>query len=415
MSRNQALYTRSLASSLREALSDTPVVCLAGPRQCGKTTLARVLKPERAFVSLDHPPFLDAASADPAGFIGSLPRDVTIDEVQRAPGLLPAIKLAVDTDRRPGRFLLTGSADLLLVPSVTESLAGRMEVVRLMPLSESEKERRPGGFLRDFLEGRLQPSLRPGTGPTAPELATRLTAGGYPEPLTRTPARARQWHRQYMRGIVDRDVLDVSNVRAADQVGRLLEILAVRNGELFNASRVARDLGLQRVTVLEYVSVLERLFLVRRLLPWHRNPGKRLIKSPKTHLIDSGLAATLAQLSTGDWLTKRQRMGHLLESFVVQQFVAQAGWTDPDLRFWHYRDKDRCEVDLVITLGSRTWGVEVKATSTPGQSAGKGLRRLATLCGDDFEAGIVLYNGGDILPLAADRMLAVPFSELWTR
>lgn len=415
MSRNQTLYTRSLASALREALSDTPVVCLVGPRQCGKTTLARVLKPERAFVSLDHPPFLDAASADPAGFMGSLPRDVTIDEVQRAPGLLPAIKLAVDTDRRPGRFLLTGSADLLLVPSVTESLAGRMEVVRLMPLSESEKERRPGGFLRDFLEGRLQPSLRPGTGPTAPELATRLTAGGYPEPLTRTPARARQWHRQYVRGIVDRDVLDVSNVRAADQVGRLLELLAVRNGELFNASRVARDLGLQRVTVLEYVSVLERLFLVRRLLPWHRNPGKRLIKSPKTHLIDSGLAATLAQLSAGDWLTKRQRMGHLLESFVVQQFVAQAGWTDPDLRFWHYRDKDGCEVDLVITLGSRTWGVEVKATSTPGQSAGKGLRRLAALCGDDFEAGIVLYNGGDILPLAADRMLAVPFSELWTR
>ncbi len=415
MSRNQALYTRSLASALREALSDTPVVCLAGPRQCGKTTLARVLKPERAFVSLDHPPFLDAASADPAGFVGSLPRDVTIDEVQRAPGLLPAIKLAVDTDRRPGRFLLTGSADLLLVPSVTESLAGRMEVVRLMPLSESEKERRPGGFLRDFLEGRLQPSLRPGTGPSAPELATRLTAGGYPEPLTRTPARARQWHRQYVRGIVDRDVLDVSNVRAADQVGRLLELLAVRNGELFNASRVARDLGLQRVTVLEYVSVLERLFLVRRLLPWHRNPGKRLIKSPKTHLIDSGLAATLAQLSAGDWLTKRQRMGHLLESFVVQQFVAQAGWTDPDLRFWHYRDKDGCEVDLVITLGSRTWGVEVKATSTPGQSAGKGLRRLAALCGDDFEAGIVLYNGGDILPLATDRMLAVTFSELWTR
>ncbi|MCY3601187.1 MAG: ATP-binding protein [Gemmatimonadetes bacterium] len=415
MSRNQALYARTLASALREALSDTPVVCLAGPRQCGKTTLARVLKPERAFVSLDHPPFLDAASADPAGFMDSLPRDVTIDEVQRAPGLLPAIKLAVDTDRRPGRFLLTGSADLLLVPSVTESLAGRMEVVRLMPLSESEKERRPGGFLRDFLEGRLQPSLRPGTGPTAPALATRLTAGGYPEPLTRTPARARQWHRQYVRGIVDRDVLDVSNVRAADQVGRLLELLAVRNGELFNASRVARDLGLQRVTVLEYVSVLERLFLVRRLLPWHRNPGKRLIKSPKTHLIDSGLAATLAQLSAGDWLTKRQRMGHLLESFVVQQFVAQAGWTDPDLRFWHYRDKDGCEVDLVITLGSRTWGVEVKATSTPGQSAGKGLRRLAALCGDDFEAGIVLYNGGDILPLATDRMLAVPFSELWTR
>ena len=402
--------------ALREAMSDTPVVCLAGPRQCGKTTLARVLMPERAFVSLDHPPFLDAASADPAGFVDSLPGEVIIDEIQRAPGLLPAIKLSVDTDRRPGRFLLTGSADLLLVPSVTESLAGRMEVVRLMPLSESEKERRPGRFLRDFLAGRLRPSLRPGiAAPPAPELAARLVAGGYPEPLTRTPVRARQWHRQYVRSIVDRDVLDVSNVRIADQVGRLLELLAARNGELFNASRVARDLGLDRATVLEYVSVLERLFLVRRLLPWHRNPGKRLVKSPKAHLIDSGLAATLAQLSAGDWLTKRQRMGHLLESFAVQQFVAQAGWTDPGLRFRHYRDRDGREVDLVITLGSRTWGVEVKATSTPGRSAGAGLRRLAALCGEDFEAGMVLYNGSDILPLAEERMLAVPFSELWTR
>ena len=415
MSRN-SLYPRSMNKALREAMSDTPVVCLAGPRQCGKTTLARLLMPERAFVSLDHPPFLDAASADPVGFVDSLPGEVTIDEIQRAPGLLPAIKLSVETDRRPGRFLLTGSADLLLVPSVTESLAGRMEVVRLMPLSESEKERRPGRFLRDFLAGRLRPSLRPGTAaPPAPELAARLVAGGYPEPLTRTPARARQWHRQYVRSIVDRDVLDVSNVRTADQVGRLLELLAVRNGELFNASRVARDLALDRATVSEYVSVLERLFLVRRLLPWHRNPGKRLIKSPKIHLIDSGLAATLAQLSAGDWLTKRQRMGHLIESFAVQQFVAQAGWTDPDLRFWHYRDKDGREVDLVITLGSRTWGVEVKATSTPGRSAGAGLRRLAALCGEDFEAGIVLYNGSDILPLAEERMVAVPFSELWTR
>ena len=415
MTQDLALYRRSVASVLREALSDTPVVCLAGPRQSGKTTLARVLMPERSFVSLDHPPYLDAASADPAGFVDSLPREVTIDEIQRAPGLLPAIKLSVDMDRRPGRFLLTGSADLLLLPSVTESLAGRMEVVRLMPLSESEKERRPGRFLGDFLDGQLLPSHRARMAPAAPELAARLVAGGYPEPLTRTPTRARQWHRQYVRSIVDRDVLEVSKVRVADQVGHLLELLAVRNGELFNASGLARDLGLNRDTVAEYVSVLERVFLVRRLRAWHRNPGKRLVKAPKIHLIDSGLAATLAQLSASDWLTKRQRMGHLLESFVVEQLVAQAGWTHPDVRFWHYRDRDGHEVDLVVTLGSRTWGVEVKATSTPGRSAGPGLRRLAALCGDDFEAGIVVYNGNDILPLAEERMLAVPLSELWAR
>lgn len=415
MSPSQALYPRSIAAALHEALSDTPVVCLTGPRQSGKTTLARDVAPERSFVSLDHAPYLDAASADPAGFVSSLPREVTIDEIQRAPGLLPQIKHSVDTDRQPGRFLLTGSADLLLLPSVTESLAGRMEVVRLMPLSESEKERRPGRFLRDFVAGRIEPSMRRRTASAAPELAARLVAGGYPEPLTRTPERARQWHRQYVRSLVDRDVLDVSNVRVADRVGRLLELLAVRNGELLNASGLARDLRLHRETVSEHISVLERLFLVRRLLPWHRNPGKRLVKAPKIHLIDSGLAATLAQLSAAEWLTKRQRMGHLLESFVVQQFAAQASWTHPDLRFWHYRDRDGREVDLVMTLGSRTWGVEVKATGSPGRSVGPGLRRLADECGDDFEAGIVLYNGSDTLSLAEKRMLAVPLRELWAR
>lgn len=415
MTENSELYPRSMASALREALSDTPVVCLAGPRQSGKTTLARVLMPDRFFVSLDHPPYLDAATADPAGFVAGLPRNVTIDEIQRAPGLLPVIKLSVDTDRHPGRFLLTGSADLLLLPSVTESLAGRMEVVRLLPLSESEKERRPGRFLNDILTGRLTPSLRPTRRPDVPDLGARLVAGGYPEPLTRTPARARQWHRQYVRGIVDRDVLDVSTVRVAERVGHLLELLAVRCGELFNVSGLARDLRLHRDTVSEYVAVLERLFLVRRLRPWHRNPGKRLVKAPKIHLVDSGLAATLAHLSAADWLAKRQRMGHLLESFVVQQCAAQAEWTHPDLRLWHYRDKDGIEVDLVITLGSRTWGIEVKAASTPGRSAGAGLRRLAKLCGDDFEAGFVLYNGPDIIQLAEERMLAVPLRELWTR
>ena len=412
-----ALYPRPLVSVLHDALTDTPVVCLTGPRQSGKTTLVRAMMPDRPYFSLDHPPYLSAARADPAGFVAALPREVTIDEIQRAPELLPAIKLSVDLDRRPGRFVLTGSANLLLVPTVTESLAGRMEIARLMPLSEAEKERRPGLFLADLLSGAITPALRAAGQLADPsDLARRLVSGGYPEPLARSPARARQWHRQYIQSIVDRDVLDVGRVRDADGVARLLGLLAVRNGELLNTAGLSRELGLHRSTVREYIAVLERLFLVRRLLPWHRNVGRRrLVRTPKMHVVDSGLAATLAGLGSGDWIGKRDRMGHLLESFVAQQLMTLAGWTDPDIRFWHFRDKDGQEVDLVMTLGSRTWGIEVKATSTPGRSAGRGMARLAALCGDDFEGGILLYNGRDILPLADERMLAVPLSELWER
>ena len=415
MDASRSLFPRSLEPVIREALADTPVVCVLGPRQSGKTTLVRQLAPERAYVSLDEHNYHQTALTDPAGFVASLPETVTLDEVQRAPALLPAIKHAVDRDRRPGRFVLTGSANLLLVPTVTESLAGRMEIAQLHPLTESEKARAPGRFLSDLINGAIEPGIRPEAAPDVPSLPDRLVAGGYPEPLTRTPVRSRQWHRQYLRSIIDRDVRDVARVRDAHELSRLLELLALRSAGLLNTSNLADTLGLDRSTVNHYIAVLERLFLVRRFPAWHRNPAKRLVRAPKVHLFDTGLAATLADLTAYDWLGRRNRMGHLLESFVVQQLTAQATWTEPDLRFWHYRDKDRVEVDLVITRGQKTWGIEVKAARTLTSGDGKGLVRLADRCGEDFVFGVLLYAGRDCLPLAHRRMLAVPLSELWER
>ena len=407
------LLPRSLAPAVHEALADTPVVCLLGPRQSGKTTLAQHVAPDRAFVSLDEHNYHRTAVEDPAGFVASLPRAVTLDEVQRAPALLSAIKRTVDRDRRPGRFLLTGSANLLLVPTVAESLAGRMEMVQLHPLSESEKARRPGRFLQALLEGAFEPGIGPETDPAEPTLAERLVAGGYPEPLARPPRRARQWHRQYLRAVIERDVRDVARVRDAGDLARLLELLALRSAELHNASALAGDLGVRRDTIDHHVAVLERLFLVRRLPAWRRDQARRLVTSAKVHLLDSGLAATLAGLTAGDWLDRRDRMGHLLESFVVQQLVAQAGWTDPDLRFWHFRDKDRVEVDVVVTRGRKTWGIEVKAARAVTSGDGRGLVRLAERCGDDFESGVLLYAGRDVFPLRDERLRAVPLSRLW--
>lgn len=413
MDEETKLYKRSLEPVLDAALSDTPAVCLLGPRQCGKTTLAKQLSPTRTFISMDEENYFKTASSDPSGFINSLPETVTIDEIQRVPELLPSIKYAIDQNRNPGRFLLTGSANLLFLPRVSESLAGRMETIYLHPLSESEKERGPGGFLQRFINGAFQPEITGMQPPRGLELPERLLQGGYPEPLTRTPQRARQWHRQYLKSMLERDVQDIARIKDVHELERLLERLALHPASLLNMSGLAQELGLYRSTVEHYLLILERLFLVRRLPAWHRNAAKRLVKTPKIHLIDSGLTATLSGLDAKDWNAKRNLMGHLLESFAVQQIIAQSSWTDPDLRFWHYRDKDKVEVDLVITQGRKTWGVEIKAAASVNPGDAKGLARLATQCDSDFQSGIVLYNGADILPIGTSPFLAVPFQKLW--
>jgi hypothetical protein len=407
------LYDRPLAASLKAALRDTPVVCLLGPRQSGKTTLARTLEPRYAYVTFDDDATLAFARADPAGFAAALPARVILDEIQRVPELLRALKLMVDRDRRPGRFVLTGSANLLLLPRLGDSLAGRMEVVALQPLTAAEQARAPGRFLAALLAGRLKPAIAGATLPEPRSLPARIVAGGFPEAVARPAARARAWHREYLRTLLERDVREVARVRDPAGVGRLLELLALRTGSLLNLSSLGNDLGLDRATAEHYLAVCERLYLVRRLLPWHRNPASRLVKSPKVHVVDSGLAATLTNLGEADWNTQRDRFGHLLESFAVQQLVAQAGWTDPDLRFWHYRDKDQVEVDLVITRGRLTWGVEVKAAVTATPSDGQGLRRLAERCGPDYQGGVLLYTGESAFRLSDGRDLAVPLARLW--
>ncbi len=407
------LLPRGLQHAMKDAMKDTPVVCLLGPRQCGKSTLARSFDPGRLYLSLDDVDLLAAATRDPKGFIGQLPNTVTLDEIQRAPDLLLTIKRTVDEDRRPGRFLLTGSANLLQLPHLPDSLAGRMECLYLHPLTEAEKSWSPGLFLSKWLTRGLsdntlrEDSMAPST------LPGRIVAGGYPEPQGRSPIRARQWHRQYLSSVIDRDIHDVARVRDSEEVARLLEILSHQTGHLLNTSSLANDLRLDRQTVERYITVLERLFLIRRLAPWHRNSAKRLIKTPKIHLVDSGLASSLSGISSGDWLTRRDKFGHLLESFVLQQLIAQAGWTDPDLRFWHYRDKDQVEVDVVMTRGSKVWGVEIKASATLHHSDGNGLRRLAAQSGNDFQSGIIFYDGSTILQLDGPKILAIPLKFLW--
>lgn len=407
------MLPRSLRAGLEEALADTPVICLLGPRQSGKSTLARSLAPNRAYIDLDDDALADTALTDPAGFVRGLPECVTLDEVQRVPEILRALKVAVDRDRRPGRFILTGSANLLLLPRASESLAGRMEILRLHPMTESEKEVSPGRFLATFLDGALEPEIRKSSESDLLDIPHRLLTGGYPEVRTRSAQRIRSWHRNYLQTLFERDASEISTIRDSSQLHRLITRLALQSGSILNCSALGRDLNMDRDTVNHYMEVLERLFLLRQLPAWHRNRGKRLVKSPKPHLMDTGLAGTLMDLRAEDWNARRQDFGHLLESFVVQQLIAQAGWTDPNLDFHYYRDRDQVEVDCVIEQGRRVWGVEVKTARSIHPADLRGLQRLADQAGTDFQSGIIFYTGDSILPTGDERFLAVPISKLW--
>jgi len=405
---------RHITPALHEALADTPVVCLLGPRQCGKSTLARHCQPDRSYITLDDRNYLNLATQDPEGFLEGLPDQVTIDEIQRVPELTLAIKRSVDRDRQAGRFLLTGSANLLQLPRLADSLAGRMECLYLQPLTEAEKEHAHDDFVQRWMAGELKTELPGRRHRGKLSLPQRLVAGGYPEACFRTPPRARRWQQQYLKSIIERDIQDIAEVKDAADVAQLLEYLANQTASLLNVSATANALGHVRKTIERYLEILERLFLVRRLPAWHSNRGKRLVKTPKIHLCDSGLAAALSDLRPEQWNTERQRFGHLLESFVVQQLVATRHWAEVEPRFWHYRDKDQVEVDVVIEAGNDLWGVEVKAAASISAKDGRGLQRLARIAGRRFQGGLVLYDGDAVLPMDRERnILAAPLEKLW--
>ncbi|MFA6288571.1 MAG: ATP-binding protein [Opitutaceae bacterium] len=410
-------YPRFALSRLEAALADTPVVVLHGPRQCGKSTLARIAAERHGHtcLTLDDDNILRAAHEDPAGFCANLPPKVVIDEIQRAPELFTSIKALVDRDRRPGRFILTGSANVLLLPRLADSLAGRMEVLRLAPLAQIELARAaPGpGFLERLFAADFSVSSATTTR-LGDDLIERVTTGGFPPALARaTPRRRRDWHLAYADSLVQRDIRDLANIRSLEAVPRLLELAATQTSHLFNANALCAPLELTRPTVREYLSLLEKLFLIELLPPWHHNRLNRLVKTPKLHLADTGLAAALLGLDLAALKADRTTFGPLLESFVCQELRRMATWTDASFRFFHYRDKDQVEVDVIVERDGRDLcGVEVKASSTVTSADFAGLRRMQEICGPRFKCGVVFYDGETALPFGKN-LFAVPYPALW--
>lgn len=407
------LHPRFAAQALTEALADAPVVLIHGPRQCGKTTLARGIAESKgyAYFSFDDVVALGAATTDPVGFVADLPEHTILDEVQRVPTLFTAIKAAVDNGRRPGRFLLTGSANVLLVPKLADSLAGRMEILRLHPLAQCELAGRLPGFLDALFEGSFKARSY---GRLGKELAARIAAGGYPAALARaTPRRRATWYRDYIETLVQRDVRELARIASLDALPRLLALAAGQTARLLNVSDLAAPFQLSRPTIQDYVTLLERVFLLEQLPPWHSNRLSRLIKTHKLHLADTGVACALLGLDAESLSADRGTLGHLLETFVYQELRRQASWRDDDIRFHHFRDKDGAEVDLVLERGGRELaGVEVKAAATVTASDFRGLRKLREAAGRRFSAGVVLYDGEASVGFG-EGLFAVPIRALW--
>jgi predicted AAA+ superfamily ATPase len=408
------LVPRHLTTSVRLALEDTRVVVVLGARQVGKSTLIEQIaasEPHRTIVTLDNTETRQAALADPTGFIADLATPAAIDEVQRAPDLMLAIKQSVDRDQRPGRYILTGSANLLTAPTIADALTGRTEYLRLWPLSQAELQRTPPDFIDSLFAGR-PPRIADAESGRHP-YAEMLSIGGFPEALQRTSARRNRFFDTYVDTVLDRDLGTIARVHHRANVRRLLYAVAATTGSPINVEGISRDLELAANTVKTHLDLLEILFLVHRLPAWHSNLLSRLTKAPKFHVIDSGLLAYLLGADARRIVNDGRIGGAVIETFGVMEVVRQAAAHPDPPRLFHLRDQRGHEVDLLLERRDGTIvGVEVKASATTGPKDFRGLKLLRERLGERFVFGVVLHTGSRTLPFG-DRLAAVPLCALW--
>jgi predicted AAA+ superfamily ATPase len=357
---------------------------------------------------------LSAAQSDPEGFIEGLKGPVVLDEVQRAPDLGLAIKAAVDRDRRPGRFLLTGSSSVLAQPQIAENLVGRMELHTLWPFSQGEISGRREMFIDRIFSRSPRLQVRIDKDLTDIEWANRLLIGGYPEAVARKTERRRgAWFDSYLRTVLDREVRDLANIERLAETPRLLALLATRIGQLLNYADLSRSLSIPQTSLKRHLALLERTFLIRLLPAWFTNLGKRLTKSPKLMLVDTGLAGHLSGLNSRRLHNDRNQFGHLLENYVVSELAKQAGWSKRRVQLFHFHTDSGFETDLVLEDATGdVVGLEIKASASVGSSDFRGLRALAEIAGAHFRRGVLLYLGKTVVPFAKN-LTAVPVNQLW--
>lgn len=409
------LTPRHIRPHLVEALTDTRIACLLGPRQSGKSTLIQAITAEEhpaRYVTLDDPATLELAREDPTGFVAG-PERMAIDEVQRVPELLLALKVVVDTDQSRGRFLITGSANIITHPRVADALPGRVEYLTLWPFSQAELTERKPTFLEMAFGGEVPRVEDPPVGRAA--YADRVVRGGFPEAVHADSPRRQRFFAGYVNSILGREVDELGSVRDAEAAARVLRLAAARSAALTNMSAIGRELGIDHKTVGNHLRSLEQLFMVARLPAWHANLGHRIVRTPKLHIADTGLLCSLigadAERLTGDGTLA----GGVFETFAVTEIMRQAGCGSfaRNMTLSHYRDQAGNEVDLVLErFDGDIVGIEVKASASPRPRDAAGLKLLRDRCGDRFKQGLLLHLGATSIPLG-NRISIVPLAALW--
>jgi predicted AAA+ superfamily ATPase len=409
------IYTRNISQNILRSLKNNPVVLINGARQVGKSTLVEELIKKdypAKYISFDDSALLFASSYDPFGFLDKYNNSIAIDEVQRNPEIFMAIKRIVDSKKSNGQFLLTGSANVLTIPKVSESLAGRMILHTLWPLSQGEIRGQKEKFIDwAFKEDKL-PNLKKSI--SQMKLIDLIIKGGYPRSLEAEDDRDRtEWIRSYIDTILQRDIRDLSNIEGLKDMPHILSILAERIGNLINLADISRMIKLNQVTLQRYYALLQMVFLIIEIPAWFINRDKRLAKTPKIYLNDTGLACYFKQITTEDLLNERTHMGALLENFVVMELKKQITWHDMMPNLYHFRTQTGQEVDIVLEgHNKKIIGIEVKSSTKITDSDLRGLRKLKEIAGDKFTKGIILYTGEH--PIALDKQLyALPINSLW--
>lgn len=408
-----SVVPRKALTGVLTALSDTRVVTVNGARQAGKSTLARLAAadaPDPLFRLLDDPTILRAAQDDPVSFVehhGLL----VIDEVQRAPELFRAIKLVVDADPRPGRFLLTGSARILALRDLPDALPGRMETVELWPFSQGEIDGESDRFVDAAFD--RGPALSHNSQLRRRDYLERVVRGGYPEAVRRTPRRRAAFFESYLSTLIARDVSELSAIERRGDLRRLLALLAGRSGGLLVPSGLADRSGIPRTTLGRYLELLSEVFLIKQIPAWTSGVTGRAVGTPKLTYVDSGIASHLLGQDAARLGEPGGAAGPMIETFVLSELARQLSWSDARVSLHHYRTKDGVEVDAVLEAADgRVVGVEVKAGATVRSEDLAGLRHLADRLGDRFVAGFVFYTGQQTLPFG-DRLRALPLEALW--
>lgn len=408
------VYHRSLEDKVLKGIKRSPAILLVGPRQSGKSFLMKAIAKEQAFhyLTFDNVPTLAAARHDPVGFINSVNKPVIFDEVQRAPELFLPIKADIDENRVPGRYALTGSANPLVVPKLGDSLAGRMLLYELYPLSQGEISGRKERFIEHAFAPDLD--LSSSIAFSKPELIERIVRGGFPEMQKFSGEQERsEWVDSYLSLALQKDVQDLAKVEGLSQLPNLLVTLAGRIGSMTNYADLSAGSSIPMTTLRRYLQLLHSLFLLRTLPAWSRNLNKRLVKSPKTYFVDTAILLQLMNFNAARLNQTPKILGTAAENFVVLELLKQASWSDKKVRLFHFRNNLQKEIDLVLEdeMG-KIVGIEIKSSETVRPDDFANFRHLKEAAGDSFHRGIVLYCGSQSLPFGPDQA-ALPIASLW--